>query len=37
MTVRNVWTLFRAELPRLFANAISIIITIGLVVLPSLF
>ena len=37
MTVRNVWAIFRAELPRLFANAISVIITIGLVVLPSLF
>lgn len=35
--MRNLWTLFRTELPRLFANALSIVITIGLVILPSLF
>lgn len=35
--MRNLWTLFRTELPRLFTNALSIVITIGLVILPSLF
>ncbi|WP_172136027.1 YhgE/Pip domain-containing protein [Adlercreutzia sp. ZJ473] len=35
--MRNVWTLFRSDMKRLFANVVSIIIVVGLVVMPSIF
>ena len=33
----NVWHLFRGDMRRLFSNAMNIIITVGLVVMPSIF
>ncbi len=33
----NVWHLFRSDIKRLFSNAMNIIITVGLVVMPSIF
>ena len=35
--MHNIWTLFKSDLRHLFANVVSIIITIGLVVMPSIF
>ena len=35
--MRNVWHIFREDTANLFRNVMSVIITIGLVVLPSLF
>ncbi|MEI3376301.1 MAG: YhgE/Pip domain-containing protein [Coriobacteriales bacterium] len=35
--MHNVWTLFKSDLRHLFANVVSCIITIGLVVMPSIF
>lgn len=35
--MRNVWLIFREDASNLFRNVMSVIITIGLVVLPSLF
>ena len=35
--MRNTWLVFRRDVQHLFGNVISIIITVGLVVLPSLF
>lgn len=35
--MHNVWTLFKGDMRRLFANVVSCIITIGLVVVPSIF
>ena len=35
--MNNVWRLFRFDLGRLKANVMSIIITLGLVLVPSLF
>ncbi|WP_251211914.1 YhgE/Pip domain-containing protein [Adlercreutzia murintestinalis] len=35
--MHNVWTLFKGDMQRLFANVVSCIITIGLVVVPSIF
>lgn len=35
--MRNIWTLFRSDVRHLFANVVSCIITIGLVVMPSIF
>lgn len=35
--MRNIWRIFRDDIRRLAANTMSIVITIGLVVLPSLF
>lgn len=35
--MRNVWDLFRSDLSHLFANVMSTIIVIGLVVIPSIF
>lgn len=35
--MRNVWLIFREDAANLFRNVMSVIITIGLVVLPSLF
>lgn len=35
--MHNIWTLFKSDLRHLFANVVSTIITIGLVVMPSIF
>ncbi len=35
--MHNIWALFKSDLRHLFANVVSIIITIGLVVMPSIF
>ena len=35
--MRNIWRIFRDDARRLVANTMSIVITVGLVVLPSLF
>ena len=35
--MRNMWLILRRDVPNLFRNAMSVIITIGLVMLPSLF
>lgn len=35
--MRNVWALFKSDMRHLFANVVSCIITIGLVVMPSIF
>ena len=35
--MHNIWALFKSDLRHLFANVVSVIITIGLVVMPSIF
>ena len=35
--MRNIWTLFRSDLHRLFSNVVTGIIVLGLVALPSIF
>ena len=34
--MHNIWTLFKSDLRHLFANVVSTIITIGLVVMPMI-
>ena len=37
IAMHNIWTLFKSDMRHLFANVVSCIITIGLVVMPSIF